>query len=69
MSKNPINMILTLDFTCRAFFGRGDDAVFYWEDICFVSGSYLQTQPFVTSNYLGHEVGIVLGLLMEVSAN
>jgi len=30
-----------LDFACRAFFVRGDDAVFYWEDICFVSGSYL----------------------------
>ena len=40
MSKNAINMVLTLDFTCRAFFGRGDDAVFHWEDICFVSGSY-----------------------------
>jgi len=29
-----------LDFTCRTFFGRGDDAVSHWEDICFVSGSY-----------------------------
>jgi hypothetical protein len=24
----------------RAFFGRGDDAVFHWDDICFVSRSY-----------------------------
>ena len=40
MSKNAINMFLILDFTCRAFFGRGDDYVLHWEDICFVSGSY-----------------------------
>jgi len=37
-------MVLTLDFTCCAFFGRGDDAMFRWEDICFVSGSYPLTQ-------------------------
>ena len=24
----------------RAFFGRGDNAVFHWQDFCFVSGSY-----------------------------
>jgi len=29
-----------LVFTCRAFFGREDDAMFHWEDICFVSRSY-----------------------------
>jgi len=40
MSKNAINMVLTLDFICCAFFGRGADAVFHWGDICFVSGSY-----------------------------
>ena len=40
MSKNAVNMVLTLDFTCRAFFGRGDDAVFHWDGICFVSRSY-----------------------------
>ena len=39
MMNQPINMVLTLDVTCCAFFGRGDDAVFHWEDICFVSGS------------------------------
>jgi hypothetical protein len=33
-------MILALDFTCRAIFGRGVDAVFHREDICFVSGPY-----------------------------
>ena len=32
-------MVLTLDFICRAFFGR-DDAVFHWKGICFVPGSY-----------------------------
>jgi hypothetical protein len=41
MMNQPINMVLTLDVTCCAFFGRGDDAVFQWEDICFVSRSYL----------------------------
>jgi len=40
MSKNAINMVLILDFTCRAFFGQGDDDVLHWEDICFVSGPY-----------------------------
>ena len=42
--KERINMVLIWDFTCRAFFGRGDDDdddVLHWEDICFVSRSYL----------------------------
>jgi len=46
-------MVLTLDFTCCAFFGRNDDAVFHWEDICYVSGSYPQTQllsPVITED-------------------
>ena len=38
--ENTINVVLILDFTCRAFFGRGDDDVLHWEDICFVSGPY-----------------------------
>ena len=38
--EERINMVLILDFTCRAFFGRGDDDVLHWENICFVSGSY-----------------------------
>jgi len=40
MSKNVINIVLTLDFICCTFFGQGDDAMFHWEDICFVSESY-----------------------------
>jgi len=46
-------MVLTLDFTCRTFFGQRDDAVFHWEDICFVSGSYPYTQllsPVITED-------------------
>jgi len=46
-------MVLTLDFTYRAFFGRGDDAVFHCKDICFVSESYSQTQlssPVITED-------------------
>ena len=45
MMNQPVNVEernqhgLDLDFTCHAFFGRGDDAVLHWEDICFVSGS------------------------------
>ena len=38
--ENAINMVLILDFACRAFFVRGDDDVLHWEDISFVSGSY-----------------------------
>ena len=46
-------MLLTLDFTCRSHFGRGEDAVFHWEDMCFVSGSYPYTQhssPVITDD-------------------
>ena len=42
-----------LDFTCRTLFGRGDDAVFHWEDICIVSRSYPQNQhlsPVITED-------------------
>jgi hypothetical protein len=45
MMNQPVNVEertqhgLDLDFTCRAFFGRGDNAVLHWEDICFASGS------------------------------
>ena len=38
--EDAINMVLILDFTCRAFFSRGDDVVLRWKDIWFVSGSY-----------------------------
>ena len=46
MMNQPVNVKernqhgLYMDFTCRAFFDRGDDDVLHWEDICFVSGSY-----------------------------
>ena len=45
MMNQPVNVEernqhgLDMDFTCRAFFGQGDDDVLHWEDICFVSGS------------------------------
>jgi len=61
-------MVLTLDFICRAFFGQGDDAVFHWEDISLFPGHTINP-AFITSDYQGHEVGIILGSLMEVSAN
>jgi len=50
MSKNAVDMVLTLDFTCRAFFGREDDAVFHWEDICFDSGSNQLSSPVITED-------------------
>ena len=53
MPKNAINIVLMLDFTCRAFFCQGDDGVFQWQDTCFVSGSYPQTQlssPVITED-------------------
>ena len=53
VSKNDINTFLTLDLTCHAFFSQGDNAMFHWEDICFVSGSYPQTQhssPVITED-------------------
>jgi hypothetical protein len=63
--ENAINTVLTFDFT---FFGRGDDAVFHWEDICFVPGQTVNP-AFVTSDYRGREFGIILGSIMEVRAN
>jgi len=33
VSKNAINIVLTLDFTWHTFFSWGDDAVFHWEDM------------------------------------
>jgi len=37
--KQVMIMLLTLLFTCLAFFGLGDMGLFHWEDCCFVSGS------------------------------
>ena len=36
--KKLINMILTFDRTCWAFFAFGELGVFHWLDACFVSG-------------------------------
>jgi hypothetical protein len=55
-------MVMTLDFTCRTFYGQGDDAVFHWEDICFCFQVIPVNPAFITSDYQGHEVGIILGL-------
>ena len=39
-SKNVINMTLTFDFDCLAFFGLGDVGLFYCELWHLISGSY-----------------------------
>jgi hypothetical protein len=33
-----MSMLLTLFFTCLAFFGLSEFGLFHWEDCCFVSG-------------------------------
>ena len=38
-SKKLINMNLTFNRTCKAFFGFGELGVFHWLDACFVSRS------------------------------
>ena len=46
MMNQPVNVEernqhgLDIGFHLPRFFGRGDDVVLHWEDICFVSGSY-----------------------------
>jgi len=37
-------MTFVLLRTWRPFFGRGDEGLFHYDDCCFVSGSYPQTQ-------------------------
>lgn len=39
MSKNTVNMALTLDLTCCAVCGQGVADVCHWDDIFFDSGS------------------------------
>jgi hypothetical protein len=38
-SKKAISIVLTFDRNGLAFFGLGDDGVFHFDDMCFVSGS------------------------------
>ena len=46
MMNQPVNVKernqhgLDVGLHLPLFFGRGDDALFHWEDVCFVSGSY-----------------------------
>ena len=46
MMNQPVNVEecnqcgLDIGLHLPRFFGRRDDAVFHWDDICFVSGSY-----------------------------
>ena len=44
MSKNPINMYLTLLRTWRAFLGRGEFGDFHCDDCCLFSESWTYTQ-------------------------
>jgi hypothetical protein len=43
MSKKVMIMLLTLLFTCLAFFGLGDVGLFHWEDCRFGPRSLVET--------------------------
>jgi hypothetical protein len=69
VSKNAINMVFTLDFPCCMFFGQlrwchvplGRHLLCFW---------VIPVNPaFITSDYWGHEVWIILDSIMEVSVN
>jgi hypothetical protein len=39
LTKKTVDMLLKFYLTCLAFFGRGDNWLFYWEDCCSISVS------------------------------
>jgi hypothetical protein len=68
MLKKKMGMLLTLLFTCPAFFGLGEFLLFHWEDCCFVS-VITANSALVTSDNPGQEGCIVGGDLTKLLAD
>ena len=58
--KKMISIELILLQTWRAFFGRGENGVFHWEDRCFVSGSLLYSHDSSPVMTLDRKLGLFL---------